>query len=124
MPGVLKYDHGGVGGDQFHLLPKHFSISLIAANRQHRHCQLRFRELRKIFGRLLKRNEVLPACMHPSRTRVSRRVGGAIGFKYGDFTNSPTVGYTYAAAACLLRLKNANMSLLISSALVVGIPCG
>src|SRR5258706_15050338 len=81
VPGVFEDNDTCMRGTELDLLPKDFSVRLLAADGQHRHRQFGLGELGKILGSLLKRNEIRPARSHPSGTRISCCVRHAIRFR-------------------------------------------
>src|SRR5206468_3332662 len=73
---VLQHGDGHIRGDKFRLLTEYSSESLLAADHEERHRQLRLREFGEVLCRLRKRNEVGPARPHASGPGVSASTSG------------------------------------------------
>src|SRR6185369_1283816 len=82
MTAVFDNDYFHIGRDQLNLASESFAIRLFSTERQHRHGQLRFCKFFEIFCRLRKGNEITPARMNASRTRVCG--GVSLAQRFGD----------------------------------------
>jgi len=83
VAGVFQNEHGGVGGDEFHLLAEESAVGFFTADGQDGHGEFGLREHGEIFGGLREGNEVRPAGTHASRASVGGGVSHTIGFGDG-----------------------------------------